>query len=116
LNLHEPQLGTDLQVVLCHPYLFLFRDALLVKVGLAPIDEHQGIGFPIKLGEIHLLEMWRTVAMVLAAMRPFGTRRGLGGALLERIELGLQGLNGLGQLGDEGHEIGCRQFGHGRGC
>lgn len=32
----------------------------------------------------------------------------VGGPLLERVELGLQGLNGRGQLGDEGRKVGCR--------
>jgi hypothetical protein len=96
---------------------FFFHDALLVKVGLAPIHERQGIGFPVKFGKIHLLKTRRAVVVVLAAMRPFGARRGgCGGALLERVELGLQNLDGRGQLGDEGHEISCRQFGHWWGC
>jgi hypothetical protein len=43
---------------------------LLVKVGLAPIDENQGIGFPVKLGKIHLLETRWAVVVVLATMHP----------------------------------------------
>jgi hypothetical protein len=114
LNLHEPQLGTGLQVVWCHPYFFLFRDALLVKVGLAPIDENQGIGFPVKLGKIHLLETRWAVVVVLATMHPSSARwGGVGGAVSELVELGLQGPDGCGQLGDESHEVGYHQFGHG---
>lgn len=48
--------------------MFFFGDALLVKVGLAPINERYGIGFPIKLGKIHLLEMQLLIVVVLVAM------------------------------------------------
>jgi hypothetical protein len=72
LDLHEPHLGTRLQIVGCHPYLFLLHDALLVEVGLAPVDECEGIGLAIEFGKIQLLEMWWPVVVVLAGVRPSG--------------------------------------------
>jgi hypothetical protein len=57
--------------------------------------------------------MRRPVIVVLTTMRPSGSHRGgVGGVLLECVEFGLQGLDDRGQLGDEGREIGCHQFGH----
>jgi hypothetical protein len=53
------------------------------------------------------------IVVVLAAMQPSSARwGGVDSALLEHVELGLHDLNGRGQLGDEGHDIGCCQFGH----
>jgi hypothetical protein len=43
-------------------------------VGDAPIDENQGIGFPVKLGKIHLLETRWAVVVVLTTMHPSSAR------------------------------------------
>lgn len=66
LDLHEPQLRNIEQIVRCHPDLFFFRDVLLEKVGLALVNECQGITFAVILGEIHLLEFWGAIIVVLA--------------------------------------------------
>jgi hypothetical protein len=43
---------------------------LLVEVGLASVDEREGIGLAIEFGKIQLLETWRPVVVVLAGVRP----------------------------------------------
>jgi hypothetical protein len=111
LDLHKPQLGTRLQIVRCHPYLL--RDALLVEVGLASVDEREGIGLAIEFGKIQLLETWRPVMVMLTSVRPAVSCQGrIGGALLEFIEPGLQGLDRGGQLGDQGRKVRGRQVSH----
>jgi hypothetical protein len=56
MYLEEPHLGASFQVVRRHPHLLFYRDPLLVEVGFTPVDGGQRIGFPVKLGEVQLLE------------------------------------------------------------
>jgi hypothetical protein len=50
------QLGAIFQIVGGHPDFLLFRDALLMEVGLTAVDERLRIGFAIVFWKIHLLE------------------------------------------------------------
>jgi hypothetical protein len=75
---------------------------------LTPVDERQGVGLSVELGEVYLLETWWTVAVVVGSMRGAEAGRGcVGGALFQFVELGLQRLDGCSQLGDEGCEVCC---------
>lgn len=65
LNLHVPELRLVVEVVGSHPHLLL-HDALLMEVGLATIDEDEGVLRAIVLGEVHLLELRRSVVVMLA--------------------------------------------------
>jgi hypothetical protein len=60
LHLDVLELRRVLKVVGGHPHLFLLHNALLMEVGLTADDEDEGIGFPIELGKIQLLEARRT--------------------------------------------------------
>ena len=66
LDLHVLELGATLQIVRRHPYLLLLGDPLLMEEGLASVDEREGIGLAVELGEVHLLETGRPVVVVLA--------------------------------------------------
>ena len=89
------ELSTGFQIVRRHPHLLFLRDALLDEVGFAPIDERQGIGFPIKFWEIHLLESGRPVVVVFIGGRGPGARYRVGRMLLllECIDRGLRVLH-----------------------
>lgn len=50
------------------------RDALLMEVGLAAVEEGQWIRFTIELGKIELLEMGRAITMLVVVTRSPGTR------------------------------------------
>ncbi|KAG8069228.1 hypothetical protein GUJ93_ZPchr0005g15042 [Zizania palustris] len=70
LNLHEPQLGTRLQIVRHHPHIFYFCNVLLAKIRLTAINESQGIGLAIELGKVHFLKTWWPISTVLTALQP----------------------------------------------
>lgn len=83
----------------------------------APIDEHQWVRFSVERGKIELLKVQWSIAVVLAAERPSGAeRRGVGGVMIQGVQLVLQRLDGRGELGDEisevvGHEVGHQRRG-----
>jgi hypothetical protein len=56
LELEKPVLGDVLQVVGGHPDLLLRHGALLAKIGLAPVDEHERIRLAIVAGKVEFLE------------------------------------------------------------
>jgi hypothetical protein len=66
LDLDIPQLRPVLQVVGRHPH-FLLHDPLLVEVGLAAVDEDEGVGLAVVSREIHLLKSRRPIVVVFAS-------------------------------------------------
>jgi hypothetical protein len=68
LYLDEPQLGDVVEVVGGHPHAFLVNDALLMEVGLTPVEEHQWISFAIILWEVQLLEPRGSILVMVAVV------------------------------------------------
>jgi len=102
LHLHVPELRLVVEVVRCHPYLLLLHDPLLVEIGLATVDEDEGILRAVVLRKVHLLKLRRPIVMVLAGARPGGGgRRAIrsegGDGLGIGCERGLQLLHGIGE-------------------
>jgi len=101
LHLHVPELRLVVKVVRCHPYLLL-HDPLLVEIGLATVDEDEGILRAVVLRKVHLLKLRRPIVMVLAGARPGGGgRRAIrsegGDGLGIGCDRGLQLLHGIGE-------------------
>jgi hypothetical protein len=55
-------------VVRSHPNLLLLHDPLLMKVGLAAVDEEHGVRLAVKTREVDLLEPRRSIDVVLAVV------------------------------------------------
>jgi hypothetical protein len=55
-----------LEVVGGHPHLFLLHNVLLIEIRLPTIDEDEGVGFPIELGEVQLLKARQPVGVTPA--------------------------------------------------